>query len=56
MAPQLAATLQAKHCIMQNRGTATLLHARDAAPPVPLLRGAAIFSRPIAVPSTHAGA
>jgi hypothetical protein len=45
MDPQLAATVQGKHCIMQSRGISTLLHARDAALLVPLLRGDAFFSR-----------
>jgi hypothetical protein len=43
--PHLAAALKGKRCLLQNRGIATLLHARDPALLVPFLRGDALFTR-----------
>ena len=43
--PSLAAVLQGKRCLMQNRAICTLIHARDQSLLVPLLRGDAFFSR-----------
>jgi hypothetical protein len=45
MEPSLAAVLQGKRCLMQNRAICTLIHARDQSLLVPLLRGDAFFSR-----------
>lgn len=45
MEPELAAALQGKRVLMQNRGVWTLLHARDSGLLVPFLRGDAFFSR-----------
>jgi hypothetical protein len=45
MEPELAAALQGKRVLMQNRGVWTLLHARDSDLLVPFLRGDAFFSR-----------
>ncbi|HEY9529820.1 MAG TPA: hypothetical protein VIQ55_00420, partial [Burkholderiales bacterium] len=43
--PHLAAALKGQRCLLQNRGIATLLHARDPALLVPFLRGDALFTR-----------
>ena len=43
--PQLVAALQGKRCLTQNRPIFTLLHAREPALLVPMLRGDAFFSR-----------
>jgi hypothetical protein len=43
--PHVAAALKGKRCLLQNRGIATLLHARDPALLVPFLRGDALFTR-----------
>ena len=43
--PHLAPALKGKRCLLQNRGIATLLHARDPALLVPFLRGDALFTR-----------
>jgi hypothetical protein len=43
--PHMAAGLQGKSCLLQNRGTATLLHAQDASLLLPFYRGDAFFSR-----------
>jgi hypothetical protein len=45
MDPGLAAALQGKRVLLQNRGVWTLLHARDPSLLVPFLRGDAFFSR-----------
>jgi len=43
--PHLVFALKGKRCLLQNRGIATLLHARDPALLVPFLRGDALFTR-----------
>ena len=43
--PHLAASLNGKRCLLQNRGIATLLHARDAGLLVPFLRGDVLCTR-----------
>jgi hypothetical protein len=45
MDASLAALLQGKRCLMQNRALCTLLHARDYKLLMPLLHGDAFFSR-----------
>jgi hypothetical protein len=41
----MAAGLNGKSCLLQNRGTPTLLHARQASVLLPFYRGDAFFSR-----------
>lgn len=43
--PHLAAALKGRRCLLQNRGIATLLHARDPALLVPFLRGDVLCTR-----------
>jgi Acetyltransferase (GNAT) family len=43
--PHMAAGLQGKACLLQNRGIATMLHARDASLLLPFYRGDSFFSR-----------
>jgi hypothetical protein len=43
--PHLAVALSGRRCLLQNRGIATLLHAREPALLVPFLRGDALFTR-----------
>jgi hypothetical protein len=43
--PHIAAALQGKSCLLQNRGISTLLHARDPSLLLPFYRGDAFFSR-----------
>jgi hypothetical protein len=43
--PALAAALAASSCLLQSRGSAVLLHAREAELLLPFLRGDAFFSR-----------
>jgi hypothetical protein len=43
--PHVAPALAGKRCLLQNRGIATLLHAREPALLVPFLRGDALFTR-----------
>jgi hypothetical protein len=45
MDASLAALLQGKRCLLQNRALCTLLHARDDKLLMPLLHGGAFFSR-----------
>lgn len=43
--PHMSAGLQGKSCLLQNRGTPTLLHAKEPALLLPFYRGDAFFSR-----------
>lgn len=43
--PHMAGALRGKSCLLQNRGSSTLLHARDASLLLPFYRGDAFFSR-----------
>jgi hypothetical protein len=43
--PNLARALQGRRCLLQSRGIATLVHARDPGLLVPFFRGDALFTR-----------
>jgi hypothetical protein len=43
--PNLAQGLQGRRCLLQSRGIATLVHARDPGLLLPFFRGDALFTR-----------